>query len=75
MSIFQEASKYVQIHISRRPRVTFLCGDAGPLAIGAVISHHLGPNRPSNLPEVQVLIKQLVNDYNACINARLAVLL
>ena len=39
-----EALSYIEKplrHLKRR-RVTFLCGDAGPLAVGAVLYHRLG---------------------------------
>ncbi|KAL1495052.1 hypothetical protein ABEB36_010532 [Hypothenemus hampei] len=36
---------YLQMEQLKSRRVTFLCGDAGPLALGAVISHRLGDQK------------------------------
>lgn len=38
----KEALQLLSLHKLRKKRHTFLCGDTGPLAIGAVIYHRLG---------------------------------
>ncbi|KOB78189.1 GPCRorphan/putative Class B Family, partial [Operophtera brumata] len=37
-------------------RISFLCGDAGPLALAAVISYKLGNKRPANIPDYKTLV-------------------
>lgn len=37
--------KLLKLNHLKHHRYTFLCGDAGPLAIGAVVSHNLGDDR------------------------------
>lgn len=49
-SDLQRALDYVKrsMRILNGRRVTFLCGDAGPLAVGAVVHHKLGNSAESN---------------------------
>ena len=48
-SDLQRALDYVKrsMRILNGRRVTFLCGDAGPLAVGAVVHHKLGNSADS----------------------------
>ncbi|XP_023948464.2 glutathione S-transferase LANCL1 [Bicyclus anynana] len=45
------ALKYIDLNSLKGRRISFLCGDAGPLAIATVISFKLGISRPDTLPE------------------------
>ncbi|XP_045445757.1 glutathione S-transferase LANCL1 [Melitaea cinxia] len=57
----QEALNFVDINNLKGRRLSFLCGDAGPLAIAAVISYKLGTKKPATLPEYQDLVQRLIN--------------
>ncbi|KAL4705148.1 hypothetical protein ACJJTC_018719 [Scirpophaga incertulas] len=57
----QMALQYININNLKGRRISFLCGDAGPLALAIVISYKLGPNRPDNLPDYKILIQRLMN--------------
>lgn len=57
----QEALNFVDINNLKGRRISFLCGDAGPLAIAAVISYKLGTKKPATLPEYQDLVQRLIN--------------
>ena len=45
----EDALEYLEepLHHLKRKRSTFLCGDGGPLALGAVIYHKLGQKNKS----------------------------
>ncbi|CAH0720806.1 unnamed protein product, partial [Brenthis ino] len=53
----QMALAYIDISNLKNRRISFICGDAGPLAIATVISYKLGTQRPANLPEYQHLAR------------------
>ncbi|XP_050345260.1 glutathione S-transferase LANCL1-like [Nymphalis io] len=59
--MLQQALEYIDINNLKGRRISFLCGDAGPLAIATVISYKLGNRRPDNLPEYSNLVKRLIN--------------
>ncbi|XP_049867292.1 lanC-like protein 2 [Pectinophora gossypiella] len=55
------ALSYLNLDQLKGRRISFLCGDAGPLAIAAVISHKLGPKCPSTLADTKILIQKLMS--------------
>ncbi|XP_045491937.1 lanC-like protein 2 [Colias croceus] len=57
----QRALNYVDIENLRGRRISFLCGDAGPLAIALVISYKLGTRRPNNLPDYKDLAQRVMD--------------
>ncbi|CAH2086503.1 unnamed protein product [Euphydryas editha] len=57
----QEALNFVDINNLKGRRISFLCGDAGPLAIAAIISYKLGTKKPASLPEYQDLVQRIIN--------------
>ncbi|CAH2259252.1 jg10018 [Pararge aegeria aegeria] len=59
--ILQKALEYVDLNNLKGRRISFLCGDAGPLAIATVISYKLGQQRPDSLPQYGHLAKRLMN--------------
>ncbi|CAH1155928.1 unnamed protein product [Phaedon cochleariae] len=50
----EEVKCLLSLHQLKNHRYTFLCGDAGPLSIGVIVSHRLG-----NQAETQILIERL----------------
>lgn len=53
----QEAKQLLSLNKLRNRRQSFLCGDSGPLAIGAILSYKLHEHSEMNLLlEKQVLI-------------------
>ncbi|XP_047527785.1 glutathione S-transferase LANCL1-like isoform X1 [Vanessa atalanta] len=59
--MLQLALNYIDINNLKGRRISFLCGDAGPLAIATVISYKFGNGRPDNLPDYHNLVKRLIN--------------
>nr|XP_004924851.2 glutathione S-transferase LANCL1 isoform X1 [Bombyx mori] len=57
----QAALKYIHLEELKGKRISFLCGDAGPLALATVISYRLGNKRPDNLPDYKSLAQRLMN--------------
>ncbi|XP_032513938.2 lanC-like protein 2 isoform X2 [Danaus plexippus] len=57
----QKALDYLDLDKLKGRRISFLCGDAGPLAIATVISHKLGTRRPNYLPDYRELSVRLLN--------------
>ncbi|XP_030031348.2 lanC-like protein 2 [Manduca sexta] len=57
----QNAVEYINIENLRGKRISFLCGDAGPLALATVISYRLGTNRPDNLLDYKTLVQRLLS--------------
>lgn len=55
------ALKYIDLRKLKGKRISFLCGDAGPLALASIISFKLGVRRPEELPDHQTLIKRLLS--------------
>ncbi|XP_045785177.1 lanC-like protein 2 isoform X2 [Maniola jurtina] len=59
--ILKKALEYVEIKNIKGKRISFLCGDAGPLAIATVISYKLGNRRPDSLPQYGNLAQRLTD--------------
>ncbi|CAH2074000.1 unnamed protein product, partial [Iphiclides podalirius] len=57
----QLALKYLDLKNLKGHRISFLCGDAGPIAIATVISYKLGTKRPENLPDFEALSQRLLD--------------
>lgn len=55
---FQTSLEYLNLNNLRGRRISFLCGDAGPLALGAVIAYKLSHRRPDDLPDYKVLVQR-----------------
>ncbi|XP_068629686.1 lanC-like protein 2 isoform X2 [Battus philenor] len=53
--------QFINLNNLKGHRISFLCGDAGPLALATFISHKLGNKRPSNLPEPNTLAQRLLD--------------
>ncbi|CAB3236342.1 unnamed protein product [Arctia plantaginis] len=51
----QTAAKYIDVQNLKGRRISFLCGDAGPLAIATIIAYKLGSTRPETLPDYETL--------------------
>lgn len=56
--LFQTALDYLNVKNLKGRRISFLCGDAGPLALGAVIAYKLARKRPDDLPDYKILIQR-----------------
>ncbi|CAF4772574.1 unnamed protein product [Pieris macdunnoughi] len=56
----QRAIKYVDIEHLKGRRISFLCGDAGPLAIATVISYKLGNRQLNPLPDYKELVQRVI---------------
>ncbi|KPI91458.1 LanC-like protein 2 [Papilio xuthus] len=55
------ALQYIDLRNLKGRRISFLCGDAGPLAIATVISYRMGNNRPKSLPDYNTLAQRLLD--------------
>ncbi|CAB3242131.1 unnamed protein product [Arctia plantaginis] len=55
----QTAAKYIDVQNLKGRRISFLCGDAGPLAIATIIAYKLGSTRPETLPDYETLAQRL----------------
>ncbi|XP_052750640.1 lanC-like protein 2 [Galleria mellonella] len=55
------ALEYINIENLKGRRISFLCGDAGPLALATVISYKIGTRRPDNLPDYKILAQRLMS--------------
>lgn len=55
---FQTALDYINIDLLKGRRISFLCGDAGPLALATVISYKLGTKRPAHLQDYKTLAQR-----------------
>ncbi|XP_072944196.1 lanC-like protein 2 isoform X2 [Epargyreus clarus] len=58
--MFQTALQYINLHDLKGRRISFLCGDAGPLAIAAVISYKFGSCDANTLPDYRTLGNRLI---------------
>lgn len=56
--ILQTAAKYIDVQNLKGRRISFLCGDAGPLAIATIIAYKLGDTRPETLPDYETLAQR-----------------
>ncbi|CAK1552063.1 unnamed protein product [Leptosia nina] len=56
----QATLEYLDILNLKGRRISFLCGDAGPLAIATVISYKLGTRRSNSLPDYKELGQRLM---------------
>ncbi|XP_034840238.1 lanC-like protein 2 [Maniola hyperantus] len=57
--ILKKALEFLELKNVKGKRISFLCGDAGMLAIATVISYKLGNRRPDNLPQYGNLAQRL----------------
>ncbi|KAJ8722736.1 hypothetical protein PYW07_003916 [Mythimna separata] len=56
------ALEYINLDNLKGRRISFLCGDAGPLALATVISYKLGPKHPDkSLPDYKTLAQRLMS--------------
>ncbi|XP_063378086.1 lanC-like protein 2 isoform X1 [Cydia fagiglandana] len=55
----RSALLYININDLKGQRISFLCGDAGPLALASVISYKLGRDN-TDLPDYKTLVQRLV---------------
>ncbi|KAI5633085.1 lanthionine synthetase c-like protein domain-containing protein [Phthorimaea operculella] len=55
------ALQYINLDKLKGRRISFVCGDAGPLAIATVISYQLGSKRPDNLPDYKTISQKLIS--------------
>ncbi|XP_013186554.2 glutathione S-transferase LANCL1 [Amyelois transitella] len=55
------ALNYIDINNLKGRRISFLCGDAGPLALATVISYKLGTRRPEHFPDYRLLAQRLMS--------------
>ncbi|XP_059054455.1 glutathione S-transferase LANCL1-like isoform X2 [Achroia grisella] len=53
--------EYINIENLKGRRISFLCGDAGPLALATVISYKIGTTRPNNFPDYKTLAQRLMS--------------
>ncbi|XP_063620347.1 lanC-like protein 2 isoform X2 [Cydia splendana] len=56
----RSALLYININNLKGHRISFLCGDAGPLALATVISYKLGRDN-TDLPDYKTLVQRLVS--------------
>ncbi|KAJ0180506.1 hypothetical protein K1T71_003910 [Dendrolimus kikuchii] len=59
--ILNRALDFINLDNLKGRRISFLCGDAGPLALATVISYKLGKRRPEHLPDYKNLTQRLIN--------------
>ncbi|KAM3963597.1 lanC-like protein 2 [Aphomia sociella] len=55
------ALDYINLNNLKGRRISFLCGDAGPLALATVISYKMGTRRPDSLPDYKTLAQRLMS--------------
>lgn len=60
----QTALDYIDIENLKGRRISFLCGDAGPLAMATIISYKLGTKRPENLPDYKSLAQRYIINFD-----------
>uniref|UniRef100_A0A2A4JWT8 LanC-like protein 2 n=1 Tax=Heliothis virescens TaxID=7102 RepID=A0A2A4JWT8_HELVI len=62
LETLKTASEYLDIENLKGRRISFLCGDAGPLALATVISYKLGSKRnDKTLPDYKTLSQRLMS--------------
>ncbi|XP_075969555.1 lanC-like protein 2 [Anticarsia gemmatalis] len=59
--LLKTALEYIDLDRLKGRRISFLCGDAGPLAIATIISYKLGSRRPESLPDYKTLAQNLMS--------------
>ncbi|RVE41582.1 hypothetical protein evm_013767, partial [Chilo suppressalis] len=59
--MLKTALQYINIDNLKGRRISFLCGDAGPLALATVISFKLGTKRPDTVPDYKSLAERLMS--------------
>lgn len=52
--ILQSAIPYLDLENLKGRKISFLCGDAGPLALATIISYRLG-SKKNDLPDYKIL--------------------
>lgn len=57
---FQTAMEYINLDNLKGKRISFLCGDAGPLALATVISYKFGNKCPDTLPNYKILAQRYI---------------
>ncbi|VVD05218.1 unnamed protein product [Leptidea sinapis] len=62
----QRALQYINLDNLRGKRISFLCGDAGPLAIATIISYKLSRTCPENVPHYKELTRRLLDLESLC---------
>lgn len=60
LDLLRNALECIDLDYLDGRRISFLCGDAGPLAMAIVISYKLGSRRPDTLPEYKTLVRRLM---------------
>lgn len=63
LDLLRNALECIDLDYLDGRRISFLCGDAGPLAMAIVISYKLGSRRPDTLPEYKTLVRRLLGAY------------
>ncbi|CAG4981145.1 unnamed protein product [Parnassius apollo] len=53
--------EYLDLKNLKGRRISFLCGDAGPLALATIVSYKLGTSRPANLPDYKAFAQRLLD--------------
>ncbi|XP_053625832.1 lanC-like protein 2 isoform X3 [Plodia interpunctella] len=61
VELLKKALNYIDINNLKRHRISFMCGDAGPLALATVISYKLGNKRPEKYPDYKELALRLMS--------------
>ncbi|CAH0748196.1 unnamed protein product [Diatraea saccharalis] len=59
--MLKTALQYIDLDNLKGRRISFLCGDAGPIALATVISYKLSTKRPDSLPDYKTLAQRLMS--------------